>query len=169
VVAAAVLSAPQSAPPAGSRVAPLFDPASPDRSPFPSDRYTVSDDRQITGRRVNLPMPADCAARASDCEDVAVLNQLDGFNLEPRISIPFSGAIDPRGRRPADRGRAGLSRGRCAAGACARGGDRGRVHVHDAEHVVPAAADPRCRARGAGAAARLSCRNSRRDPRVRRG
>ena len=27
--------------------------------------------------------------------DVALLNQLDGFNIQPRISIPFDGAIDP--------------------------------------------------------------------------
>jgi hypothetical protein len=32
---------------------------------------------------------------ASDCEDVAVLNQLDGFNLQARISVPFAGDIDP--------------------------------------------------------------------------
>jgi Bacterial virulence factor lipase N-terminal len=94
LMAVAVLSVPQSAPPA-ARVAPLFDLASLERSPFPSDRFTVPDANQITGRRVNLPTPKDCTAQASDCEDVAVLNQLDGFNLEPRISVPFSGAIDP--------------------------------------------------------------------------
>ena len=33
--------------------------------------------------------------RPSDCEDIDVLNTLDGFNLQPRISIPFSGPIDP--------------------------------------------------------------------------
>src|SRR6266540_4308901 len=27
--------------------------------------------------------------------DVPLLNQLDGFNIQPRISIPFDGAIDP--------------------------------------------------------------------------
>ena len=31
----------------------------------------------------------------SDCEDVDVLNDLDGFNPQPRISIPFSGEINP--------------------------------------------------------------------------
>jgi hypothetical protein len=93
IVAAAMLTASQAGPPPASRVAPLFD-LSPDRSPFPSDRFTVPDARQLTGLRVNLPMP-DCTARKSDCEDVAVLNQFDGFNREPRISVPFSGAIDP--------------------------------------------------------------------------
>jgi hypothetical protein len=95
LLAVAVVTAPQARPPAVSRVAPFFDLASLERSPFPSDRFTVPDANQITGRRVNLPMPPDCAAEASECEDRALLNHFDGFNLEPRISIPFSGAIDP--------------------------------------------------------------------------
>jgi len=65
------------------------------RSPFPSDLFTVADDNQNTGRRVNLALPADCRVEASECEDRAVLNQLDGFNLQARISVPFSGDIDP--------------------------------------------------------------------------
>jgi Bacterial virulence factor lipase N-terminal len=64
------------------------------QSPFPTDRFTVNDPRQDTGVRVNLPTP-NCATNPSDCADVALLNQLDGFNLQPRISIPFDGAIDP--------------------------------------------------------------------------
>jgi Bacterial Ig-like domain len=61
--------------------------------PFPTNLYTVRDHTQATGLRVNLPKP-DCAARPSDCADIDVLNQLDGFNIQPRISIPFSGPID---------------------------------------------------------------------------
>ena len=61
--------------------------------PFPSDRFTVADPSQNTQRRVNLPT-RDCAVRQSDCEDVAVINTLDGFNVEPRLSIPFDGPID---------------------------------------------------------------------------
>jgi hypothetical protein len=38
---------------------------------------------------VNLPKP-DCAARPSDCADIDVLNTLDGFNLQPRVSVSFS-------------------------------------------------------------------------------
>ena len=60
---------------------------------FPSDRYTVPDPNQLTGMRVALPKP-DCSVQVSDCEDVDVVNQLDGFNVQPRIVIPFSGAID---------------------------------------------------------------------------
>ena len=62
--------------------------------PFPTNLYTVPDASEITGVRVDLPTP-DCTTRPSDCADVAVLNTLDGFNVQPRISIPFSGPIDP--------------------------------------------------------------------------
>jgi hypothetical protein len=72
---------------------PLFNLGSNTTSPFPSDRFTVSDRHQLTGLRVNLPLP-NCASRPSDCADLALLNQLDGFNLQPRLSIPFDGAID---------------------------------------------------------------------------
>src|SRR5438105_4869322 len=61
--------------------------------PFPSNLYTTPDSTQITGLRVGLAKP-DCATHASDCADVAVLDTLDGFNIQPRISIPFSGSID---------------------------------------------------------------------------
>lgn len=76
-------------------VSPLFDLRSLDRSPFPSDRFTVADENQITGRRVNLPMPDDCRAQKSECEDRVILNQLDGFNMQARFSVPFDGEIDP--------------------------------------------------------------------------
>ena len=71
----------------------LFDLTSPATSPFPSDRFTVADHDQRTGVRVSLPKP-DCAVRISDCADIDVINTLDGFNLQPRLSIPFSGPID---------------------------------------------------------------------------
>ncbi len=61
--------------------------------PFPTNLETVADSTQVTGVRVDLPKP-NCAARPSDCADVDVLNQLDGFNIQPRISVPLSGAID---------------------------------------------------------------------------
>lgn len=63
------------------------------RSLFPSDRYTVLDLGQNTFRRVKLPKP-DCSVRPSDCADIDVLNKLDGFNLQPRLSIPFDEPID---------------------------------------------------------------------------
>jgi len=61
---------------------------SPASGPFPSDRFTIADPSQNTQRRVDLPIP-DCAVRQSDCEDLAVINTLDGFHIEPRLSIPF--------------------------------------------------------------------------------
>lgn len=71
----------------------LFNLGDPDTAPFPSDVFTVADTRHNTGRRVNLPDP-DCSARVSDCEDLDVINTLDGFGLQTRISIPFDGPID---------------------------------------------------------------------------
>jgi hypothetical protein len=72
---------------------PLFNLGSNTTSPFPSDRFTVSDRQQLTGLRVNVPSP-NCATNPSDCADITLLNQLDGFNLQPRLSIPFDGGID---------------------------------------------------------------------------
>lgn len=68
----------------------LSDPAA---SPFPSNRFTVADWTQNTYRRVNLPKP-NCAQRPSDCADIDVINTLDGFSTQPRITIPFTGDID---------------------------------------------------------------------------
>src|SRR5579859_394574 len=73
---------------------PLFNLSSSSTSPFPSDRFTAFDNQQLTGLRVNLALP-NCATHPSDCADLTLLNQLDGFNLQPRIAIPFDGAIDP--------------------------------------------------------------------------
>ena len=71
-----------------------FDVNDPAGSPFPSDRFTRPDWSQRTGRVVNLPKP-NCAVFVNDCQDVDVINTLDGFNIQPRISVPFTGAIDP--------------------------------------------------------------------------
>jgi Bacterial Ig-like domain len=61
--------------------------------PFPTNLDTVADSTQVTGLRVNVPLPP-CSSFPSDCADDAVLNSLDGFNIQPRIRIPFSGPID---------------------------------------------------------------------------
>jgi hypothetical protein len=70
-----------------------FDLSSPDTAPFPSDRFTKPDWSNNTFKRVNLPKP-DCAARPNDCADIDVINQLDGFSTQPRITVPFTGDID---------------------------------------------------------------------------
>src|SRR5262245_8589729 len=70
-----------------------FDLDTPESGPFPSDRFTVADSSQLTGRRINLPLPGS-ATRPSDYDDISVINTLDGFNLQPRLSIAFSGPSD---------------------------------------------------------------------------
>src|ERR671929_1592322 len=70
-----------------------FDLSAPTSGPFPSDRFTVADSSQLTGRRVDLPLP-DRVARPSDYNDISVINTLDGFNLQPRLSVAFSAPID---------------------------------------------------------------------------
>ena len=73
------------------------DPAA---TPFPSDRFTVRDWHNNSFRRVSLPKP-NCAAStaaALECADIDVINELDGFSTQPRITIPFTGAIDPQQR-----------------------------------------------------------------------
>ena len=77
-----------------SRVQVKFDLTDPAGSPFPSNRFSVRDWSNKSLRRVNLPLP-DCAVRVSDCQDIAVINTLDGFSTQPRITVPFTGAIDP--------------------------------------------------------------------------
>jgi hypothetical protein len=78
----------------GVETSPRFDLANVEASPFPSDHFTIVDDDQVTGQRVALPKP-DCARQSSTCDDIDVLNALDGFNLQARLSIPFNGGIDP--------------------------------------------------------------------------
>ena len=69
-------------------------------SMFPTDELTIPDATQATGLRVNLPLP-DCKAQPSTCAEIAALNQLDGFNVNPRIAIRFSGPVDPNAARSA--------------------------------------------------------------------
>jgi hypothetical protein len=66
--------------------------AAPDKpsvvSLFPSNSLTVPDASQLTERRVALPqgtcLPVTCG----------LLNQLDGFDLDPRLAVRFSGKVD---------------------------------------------------------------------------
>ena len=68
--------------------------STPDTRIMPSNSFTVPDPAQITGLRVNLPVPACNAMNSSVCDDLALLNLQDGFDLRPRVTVPFSGAID---------------------------------------------------------------------------
>ena len=60
---------------------------------FPSNDLTVPDPAQRTGLRVALPQP-DCSTQPTFCHSVALLNQLDGFDLDPRLALGFDGPVD---------------------------------------------------------------------------
>ena len=66
----------------------------PTTTPFPDDQFTVADASQATGRRIALPTAGCDAQGRSLCDDLALLNLLDGFDLQPRVTIPFSGPVD---------------------------------------------------------------------------
>jgi Big-like domain-containing protein len=77
----------------GAACRPTPSPATSSLTIFPTDAATVADPAQATGLRVNLALP-DCAVRVSDCAEIALLNQLDGFDVDPTISIGFGTPID---------------------------------------------------------------------------
>src|SRR5262245_54549415 len=81
------------APPAPP-VEPRFDADPAGVGPFPADRLTVPAPAERPGLRVALPLPTS-ASEPSPCADVRRLNELDGFDLSPRLAVPFSGPIDP--------------------------------------------------------------------------
>lgn len=87
---------------------------SPTTTIFPNDKFTVPDASQVTGRRIALPMPTCTSATSSNCDAVRLLNQLDGFDLQPVVTIPFSAAINVASVTPSTvwvqgpTGRAGL-------------------------------------------------------------
>ncbi len=75
----------------------LFQPSSPGVGPFPTDAVTAVNTNQRTGRQIDLPLPESCAADPglSACQDTVLLNQLDGFSINSRSHVCFSGAVDP--------------------------------------------------------------------------
>src|ERR1039457_7211474 len=70
-----------------------WNPEDPTIGPYPTDALTTPDSTQKSGMRINLPMP-DCTAAPSDCQDVQLINQLDGFQTAPRIRVTFSSPVD---------------------------------------------------------------------------
>ena len=70
-----------------------WNPQDPTIGPYPTDALTTPDSTQKNGMRINLPMP-DCTTAPSDCQDVQLINQLDGFQTVPRIRVTFSGPVD---------------------------------------------------------------------------
>jgi pimeloyl-ACP methyl ester carboxylesterase len=69
-----------------------WNPQDPTIGPYPTDVLTIPDSTQKNGTRINLPMP-DCTTNPSDCQDVQLINQLDGFQTVPRITVNFSGPV----------------------------------------------------------------------------
>src|SRR6185295_4917946 len=73
---------------------------------FPDDSFTVADRSQLTGRRINfrqgidypkvggVVQPSCTSADYSICDAFAQLNKLDGFDLQPRVLVPFTGPIN---------------------------------------------------------------------------
>ncbi len=74
----------------------MFDPAQPDIGPFPTDYLTAPSTTAKTGKRVRMPAPEDCSANPNACQEAWLLNDFDGFNLQPRVRVRFSGPIDPQ-------------------------------------------------------------------------
>jgi len=59
---------------------------------FPTDRLTVADPGQLTGRRVRLSL-VNCFAAPSSCDEIGLLNGLDGWSVNPRMSLAFTAPI----------------------------------------------------------------------------
>lgn len=87
VVVAALVAGLLPAAPAGAASQPRG------RVVFPTNALTVRDDNQLTGRRLNLPLP-NCTKQPSTCAEVRLLNQLDGFDLDPRVEVKLEGQPD---------------------------------------------------------------------------
>ncbi|HEX4754543.1 MAG TPA: Ig-like domain-containing protein [Candidatus Dormibacteraeota bacterium] len=73
---------------------------------FPDNAFSIADGSQATGRRVNFRVgidyptvngvvqPGCTSADYSICDGFAALNKLDGFDLQPRVTVPFTGAVN---------------------------------------------------------------------------
>ncbi len=64
---------------------------------FPDNFFTVPDPSQVSGLRVNFRAGIDYAAcnstNYSVCDTFAMLNHLDGFDPQPRVTVPLTGAV----------------------------------------------------------------------------
>jgi hypothetical protein len=65
--------------------------------PFPTNSLTTPDLLQPTGLQINLPASEDaCGSAASPvCSNNPLLNQLDGFSVNPRLMVCFSAPVNP--------------------------------------------------------------------------
>src|SRR4051812_13140888 len=72
---------------------------------FPDNYFSVRDKKQLTGRRVAFRPKRDfpvvfgvrhsrCTSDTySICDGFIELNKLDGFDPQPRVTVPFTGSI----------------------------------------------------------------------------
>src|SRR5262249_55437670 len=81
-----------SLPAAGVKV--MFDPSRPEIGPFPTDFLTAPATNTLTGRRVRMPQPADCTAQPNQCLEAWLQSDFDGFHLQGRVRVRFSGAVN---------------------------------------------------------------------------
>jgi hypothetical protein len=87
------IAASASVPSRPSRIEARLDLDAESASPFPADWFTVPDRAQRTGVHVSDRL-GRCASGRSVCDDLHLLAELDGFDLDPRLAIRFTGAID---------------------------------------------------------------------------
>lgn len=132
VVAALVLSATSAAlAPSASATPGKADPV----SLFPSNSLTVPDRGQLTGLRVDLPTEG-CGA-AVTCGLVERLNQLDGFDLDPRIAIRFSKPVDPAQVAPRITVQAARGGWRTGVDRVVHDPATNTIYAHPAEQLAP--------------------------------
>lgn len=75
---------------------PFFNSASLAEGPFPSDLLTSPSSGEKTGLQVSIPAaPCSASFAGAICGDTSQLNVLDGFSINPRTMVCFSGAINP--------------------------------------------------------------------------
>jgi hypothetical protein len=64
---------------------------------FPDNFFTLPDSTEVSGLRVHFRQGIDYAACDSTdysvCDTFAMLNNLDGFDLQPRVTVPLTGAV----------------------------------------------------------------------------
>ena len=65
---------------------------------FPDNFFSVADPSQVSGVRVNfrsgIDYPTCDSTNYSVCDTFAMLNHLDGFDIQPRVVVPLTGAVD---------------------------------------------------------------------------
>src|SRR5215831_9277184 len=86
-------AAPASTPSRSATVEARLDLDAESPSPFPADWLTVPDRAQRTGLRVSDRL-GRCVPGRSVCDELRLLAELDGFDLDPRLAIRFTGPID---------------------------------------------------------------------------